>query len=119
MNEFDELMMEGFETLREVSGDWRYVTTLTKTAVPVPRLIKVIWSTEGLDDIKMRGAFEGVYYNADALMTIKKVDLEGIPKPGLVISVSEDEKSMVGIKYRIIKITEDYGTFALALVRNT
>jgi len=48
-------------------------------------LLKLSGQPKAWKIIKMRGAVESVFYNAQVLMTIKQYDLRFIPKPGLVL----------------------------------
>ena len=55
---------------------------------------------------------DGIYYEGDVLLTVRVKDLESIPKPGLIL------QSPVGMSYRILDVTEDFGVYEVKLVKN-
>jgi hypothetical protein len=75
------------------------------------RKVKVIWSTDALKEMPMAGQ-DGICYEGDVLLTIRVKDLGAIPKPGLMM------QSPVGMTYRIVDVTEDFGVYEIKFMRN-
>jgi hypothetical protein len=110
-NEFDRIQRQGFEEQLTIAGEWREIVTQFGSGGNFTRKCKVIWSTEALKQMPMAGQ-DGVYYEGDVLLTVRVKDLNAIPKPGLLL------QSPVGMSYRILDVIEDYGCYAIKLVRN-
>jgi hypothetical protein len=55
---------------------------------------------------------DGICYEGDVLLTIRVKDLGAIPKPGLMM------QSPVGMTYRIVDVTEDFGVYEIKFMRN-
>jgi hypothetical protein len=95
-----------------------YSASVTPPVIPAfpvsenfTRKVKVIWSTDALKMMPMKGQ-DGIYYEGDVLLTVRVKDLDSVPKPGLIL------QSPVGMSYRILDVVEDFGVYEIKLVRN-
>jgi hypothetical protein len=111
-NELSYLQYLGFLTELTVAGEWREIVSWFSNGQRYIRRCKVIWSTEALKQMPVAGQ-DGVYYMGDILLTLRKSDAGGIPKPGLKI------ESPPGLVWSIVDVVDDAGTYALKLVRNS
>jgi hypothetical protein len=111
-SEFDYQQYQGFLALLSAAGEWREIVTWFGDGQRYIRRCKVIWSTELLKMLPMAGQ-DGIFYEGDIALTMRKVDAGGIPKPGLLL------ESPPGLVWRILDVTDDSGVYTFKLIRNS
>jgi hypothetical protein len=112
VNEFDTALREGFELTLKVAGEERQFALFNAQGQRTTVSLTVIWSTESLKEIPLRAAEGGIYYEGDVLLSLRKKDLDGLPKPTLKL------ESPPGTVWHITDVNEDFGVYFLKLVKN-
>jgi len=106
-------MLAGFERLLEVAGEERELVYLSEDGTRISSRPTVIWSNEALREQPIANVGAGnVYYQGDVLLSIRRADFYGHPKPDLFI------ESPAGYAFHVVDVIYDYEVWFLKLVRN-